>query len=212
VAQSRGTKGAFNLMTQPSTTPSSLEVGRADLAQALKIVARVVGKDPGDASLRFDDGHLSIEAFGTVASAPARGVWPVPIFVRASWVRRLARRMPSGDPLRLEMREDRIYLERYSEPCALTPTAVPPNPDLPQIDQEWLIEEAARILKPLLIKKSDLEELVSEARAKRTASWSTDERRMTAIVAKAWVLLAPLGIETTDIRRLMEKTVRNAWK
>jgi len=35
---------------------------------------------------------------------------------------------------------------------------------------------------------------------------------MTAIVAKAWVLLAPLGIETTDIRRLMEKTVRNAWK
>ncbi|HZL25955.1 MAG TPA: hypothetical protein VFC39_05440 [Acidobacteriaceae bacterium] len=199
-------------MTQPSSTSASLEVSRADLAQALKIVARVVGKAQGDARLRFEGGHLSIEAFGTVASAPARGVWPVPIFVRSSWVRRLARRMPSGDPLRLEIKEDRIYLERYSEVCALTPTEVPPNPDLPQIDQEWLIEEAARILKPLLIKKSDLEELASEARAKGTASWSTDEKRMTALVAKAWVLLAPLGIETTDIRRLMEKTVRDAWK
>jgi len=125
VAQSRGTKGAFNLMTQPSITPSSLEVGRADLAQALKIVARVVGKDPGDVSLRFEDGHLSIEALGTVATAPARGVWPVPIFVRASWVRRLVRRMPSGNPLRLEVKEDRIYLERYSEPCALAPAELP---------------------------------------------------------------------------------------
>jgi hypothetical protein len=57
-----------------------------------------------------------------------------------------------------------------------------------------------------------LEELIAEARAKGTASWSTDEKRMTAIVAKAWVLLAPLGVETTDIRRLIEKTVRNAWK
>jgi len=123
-------------MTQPSS--SRLEVARADLAQALKIVARVVRKETGDASLRFEDGHLSIEAFGTAASAPARGVWPVPIFVRASWVRRLALRMPSRDPLHLEMREDRIYLERYSEPCALTPTELPANPDLPKIDKEGL--------------------------------------------------------------------------
>ena len=35
---------------------------------------------------------------------------------------------------------------------------------------------------------------------------------MISIVAKAWVLLAPLGVETADIRRLIEKAVRNAWK
>ena len=35
---------------------------------------------------------------------------------------------------------------------------------------------------------------------------------MIAIVAKAWMLLAPLGIETADIRRLVDKAVRNAWK
>ena len=70
--------------------------------------------------------------------------------------------MPPGDPLRLEIKEDRIYLERYSEPCALTPTAIPINPDLPQIDEKGLVEEAAKVLKPLLIKRSDLEDLVAE--------------------------------------------------
>ena len=58
----------------------------------------------------------------------------------------------------------------------------------------------------------DLEQLVAEARAKGSASWSIEEKRMASIVAKAWVLLAPLGIETTDIRRLVNKAVRNAWK
>ena len=199
-------------MTRLASTPASLSVGRADLTHALKIVARGIGRYAGEANLRFENGLLSVEAHGTVASAPASGVWPIPIFVQASWVRRLSRRMPPGDPLRLEIKEDRIYLERYSEPCALTPKAIPANPDLPQIDQKGLIEEAAKVLKPLLIKRSDLEELVAEARAKGAVPWSIDEKRMTSIIAKAWVLLAPLGVDTTDIRRLVDKAVRNAWK
>ena len=195
-----------------SAAPACLEIGRASLTHALKIVAKPLRKDTGEASLRFEDGHVSIEAAGTVANSPANGVWPVPVFVRASWVRRLAQRMPPGDPVRLQIREGRIYLERYSEPCAFTPTEPSADSMGPQVNEERLILEAARILKPLRIKRSDLEELVAGARAKGTATWSTDEKRMTAIVAKAWVLLAPLGIETADIRRLMEKTVRNAWK
>lgn len=199
-------------MTRLASTPPNLSIRRADLTHALKIVTRGIGTYAGEARLQFENGIFSVEAHGTGASASASGAWPVPIFVHASWVRRMSRRMPPGDPLRLEIKEDRIYLERYSEPCALTPKAIPTNPDLPQIDEKGLVEEAAKVLKPLLIKRSELEELVAEARAKGTASWSKDEKRMTAIVAKAWVLLAPLGVETTDIRRLIEKTVRNAWK
>ena len=199
-------------MTRLASTAANLSIGRADLTHALKIVTRGIGKYAGQASLRFENGLLSVEAHGTVASAPASGAWPIPIFVHASWVRRLSRRMPLGDPLRLEIKEDRIYLERYSEPCALTPTAIPANPDLPQIDEKGLIEEAAKVLKPLLVKRSDLEELVAEARANGAASWSTDEKKMASIVAKAWVILARLGVETTDIRRLVHKAVRNAWK
>lgn len=199
-------------MTRIASTLASLAIGRAELTHALKIVTRRIGKYAGEASLRFENGLLSVEAHGTVASAPASGAWPNPIFVQASWVRRLARRMPPGDPLRLEIKEDRICLERYSEPCAMTPTVIPGNPDLPQIDETRLIEEAAKVLKPLLIKRSDLEKLVAEAQAKGASSWSADDKKMTSIVAKAWVLLAPLGIETTDIRRLVDKAVRNAWK
>ena len=199
-------------MTRFASTHASLSVGRADLTHALKIVTRGIGKYAGEASLRFENGLLSVEAHGTVASAPANGAWPIPIFVHASWVRRMSRRMPPGDPLRLETKDDRIYLERYSEPCALTPTAIPANPDRPQIDEEGLIEEAAKVLKPLLIKRSDLEELVAEARAKGNASRTIDEKRMASLVAKTWVLRAPLGVDTTDIRRLVDKAVRNAWK
>jgi hypothetical protein len=35
---------------------------------------------------------------------------------------------------------------------------------------------------------------------------------MIAMIAKAWMLLAPLGVETADLRRLVNDAVRNAWK
>ena|ERR1700722_4597304 len=74
-------------MTPHSDPPYELEVSRADLAQALKTIVRTIGKRLGDASLRFENGCLSIEAANTMAETPARGIWPVPIFVGYSWVR-----------------------------------------------------------------------------------------------------------------------------
>ena len=199
-------------MIPSSEPPDRLEVSRADLSHAVEIVAGLMGKRPSDARLRFEDGWLFIEAGGGIAKAPARGTWPLTIIAGASWVRRLAKSMPAGDPVRLRVDEGRLYANRYSEPCAWTSVEYPLDPALPKVDEKRLILEAARILKPLLIKRSDLEGLVSEARAKGTASWSEEEAKMIAIVAKAWVLLAPLGVETSDIRRLVNNAVRNAWK
>jgi hypothetical protein len=199
-------------MMPPSDQGYGLKVSRADLAQALKIVARAIGKRRGDASFRFEDGCLSIEAHNTVADAPARGTWPLPIFVGASWVRRLAKRLPAGEPIRLRVDAGRLYANRYSEPCAWTPREQPMPAEPPTIDENLLILEAARVLKLLRITTTQLEELVSEARERGTASWSVEEKKMIVIVAKAWVLLAPLGVETSDIRRLVDDAVRNAWK
>ncbi len=196
-----------------SDASAKLEVGRANLAQALKIVARVMSEDPGDVGLAFEDGCLSIEAGDTVAKAPASGIWPAPIFVAASWVRRMARKMPPGDPLVLQVEGERFYLGRYSERCSLTPTAeYRPNSELPQIDEQKAIGDAASILKPLHVRRSDLEELVSKVRARGEDSWSVEDKRMISIVAKAWVLLAPLGVETSDIHHLVRVAVRDAWK
>jgi hypothetical protein len=125
--------------------------------------------------------------------------------------------MPAGDPIHLRVDAGRLYANRYSEPCAWTPgeqpvPAEPPTIEPPTIDENLLILKAARILKPLRIERSHLEELVSEGRARGTASWSVEEKKMITIVAKAWVLLAPMGVETSDIRRLVDSAVRNAWK
>ena len=60
--------------------------------------------------------------------------------------------------------------------------------------------------------RKDLEALVAEARARGPASWRPEEKKMIALVARAWEMLAPLGVETSDIRRLVDKAVRNAWK
>ena len=199
-------------MMPPSDLRYGLEVARADLVQALKIVVRAISKRGGDASFRFEDGCLSIEANNTVADTPARGTWPLPVFVGVSWIRRLAKRMPAGDPIRLRVDARRLYANRYSEPCAWTPREQPAPAEPPTVDEDLAILEAARILEPLRIRRSHLEELVSEVRARGTASWSGEEKKLIAITAKAWVLLAPLGVETSDIRRLVDKAVRNAWK
>lgn len=199
-------------MTTSSDRPYKLEVARAELAQALKIVARAIRKRPGDASLRFGNGCLSIEAYNTEADTPARGTWPLPIFVGTSWISRLAKRLPDGDPIHLRVDSERLYANRYSEPCDWTPRQQPVPAEPVAIDEDLLLHEAAQILKPLRIRRSHLEELVSEARARGTASWSAEEKKMIALVAKAWVLLAPIGVETADIRRLVNNAVRNAWK
>jgi len=199
-------------MMPQSDPPYELDVSRADLAPALKIIARAIGKRPVDARVRFEDGWLSIEAGDAMGDAPAHGTWPLPIFVAASWVRRLAKRLPAGDPIHMRVDAGRLYANRYSEPCAWTPRAQPIPAEPPPIDENFLILEAARILKPLRVRSSDLEDLVSEARSRGAASWAVDEKKIIALVAKAWALLAPVGVETADLRRLVNDAVRNAWK
>lgn len=196
-------------MTPNSDQPYELEVARADLLHAIEIVAGLMGKQSSGVSLQLEDGWLWIESGAGIAKTPARGTWPQTIIAGRSWVRRLAKNMPAGDPVRLLVEEGRLYANRYSEPCTRTAVKQPINPKAPHADT---ILEAARILNPLLITKWDLAALVVEAGARGTPSWSEEDKKMLAIIAKAWVLLAPLGVETADIRRLVDQAVRNAWR
>jgi hypothetical protein len=196
----------------PSGPIDGLDVPRADLANALEIVAGVMGKRVSGASLRFEDGWLYIEAGNAVAKASARGVWPLTIIVGASWVRRLAKSLPADDPVRLHVNDGRLYANRYSEPCVWTSIERPLKPEAPEMDEKRLILEAARVLKPLRIRREDLESLVGEARARGPALWRVEEKKMIGLVSKAWSMLAPLGVETADIRRLVDDGIRHAWR
>jgi hypothetical protein len=202
----------FTRMTPPSEPGNELHVSRTDSAQALKTAAQVIGKFPGHVGLRFDAGSLTIEASGTVAITPARGFWPVPIFVGASWVVRMGKRLPPGDPIQLRVEAGRLYVNRYSEACSLTAAEHVVSNELSKADEALLILEAARILRPLRIGTKDLEKLVAETYVNGPISPSAEERKMLSTIAKAWVLLAPLGVGTDDLRQLVDNAVRNAWK
>jgi hypothetical protein len=199
------------MMAQSEPT-EGLDVARADLAEAVEIVAGIRGKQASGATLRFHDGWLYIESGNAIAKAPARGVWPLTIIVGASWVQRLAKRLPAGDPIRLYVDEGRLYANRYSEPCVWTPEDRPLNPKRPEINERRRVLEATRILKPFRIAREDVESLVREAESRGPTSWRVEEKQMIARVSRAWQLLAPFGVETSDIRRLVDSAIRHAWR
>ena len=127
--------------------------------------------------------------------------------------------MPAGDPIHLRVDAGRLYANRYSEPCAWTPREQAAPAEQSTIDENLLISEAAWILKPLRIERPAVQRLVSEALARGTSSWSRgivawseEERKMGTIIEKAWMKLAPFGVGMTDIRRLVDLTLRDAWK
>jgi hypothetical protein len=188
-----------------------LLISRREFSNALKTLSRSKAKSTIEASLQVEDGCLCIEVGETSAALPARGDWPEKIFVEANWVRRLAKRLPAGDPIRLRVEDERVYVNRYSEPCS-TASSHPAADIAADIDEQPLILEAAQILKPLRLTRADLAAAVAAARARGPASWRAEDRKMTAQIAKAWILLAPLGVETADLRRLVDQTVRDAWK
>ena len=43
-------------------------------------------------------------------------------------------------------------------------------------------------------------------------AWSEEEKKMRKIVENAWMRLAPFGVGMTDIRQLVDETLRDAWK
>jgi hypothetical protein len=199
-------------MSPPAEPGHELQLSRVDFAQALKTAAEVIGKFPGHVGIRFDAGYLIIEAGGTVATVPARGFWPTPIFVGASWVRRIGKRLPPGDPIHLRVEAGRLYLNRYSEACSLTAAEHVVRNELSEADEAELIAEAARILKFLRISPDALQELVSKTYVNGPISPSVEEKKMLSLIAKAWILLAPFGVGTDDLRHLVDNAVRNAWK
>jgi hypothetical protein len=188
-----------------------VEIPRADFERALKSVFHGLNKLDAFAEIHFEDGWLHIRSNKVAKKAPACGTWRSKVLVGKSWVRLIARRMPSGDPVHLRIFKGRIYVNRYSEPLSLTK---PPQIETltPEPFAPGLINAAATIFKPLLVRRDDLDALVDEAQARGPALWRKEEKKMISLIARAWEKLAPLGVETVDLRRLTDKAVRNAWK
>jgi hypothetical protein len=192
--------------------PHELEVSRIDLIAQLKFVARAMGKSTTNITLRFQDGMLLIEAGESTVELFARGIWPTPVISDALWVRVLAKKMPAEDPVRLRVEDGKLYTNKFAVRCSFALEQSPAVQNPPDFNSERRISEAAAILKPLRLSQENVEKMVADARARGNVTWFHHDKKMIEIVAKAWKLLAPLGVETGDIRRFVDDVVRNAWK
>jgi hypothetical protein len=127
--------------------------------------------------------------------------------------------MVTGDPISLRVEQESLHANRFSGPCSGASNERSPASWSLDDEADLLIQEAARILKPLRIERSVVEGLVAEALARGTSlwsrgivAWSEEEKKMRTIVEKAWMRLAPFGVGMSDIHRLVEETIRDAWK
>jgi hypothetical protein len=112
----------------------------------------------------------------------------------------------------LRVENGRLYASKYSEPCKWSTEENPLDTSLGTFSEEQRIFEAATVLKPFLVGKGDIQSLVYTARNRGPATWLESEETMISAVSRAWALLAPLGVETSDLRNLVDGAVRNAWK
>jgi hypothetical protein len=192
---------------------NSLEIDRDDFTAALKAAAsQVTGFSPGDLGLYFESGKLVIKADDTVAAVTASGTWPVPVFVPSEWVRTLEKHLPAGDPVCLNVEGGRIFVNGRSEACSLTESEDLRADELSEDDEEYLFCEAAALLKPLRVTYPDLVDLVTRKRPHSVLPISSRERQFFETLAKAWVLLAPFGVETADLLELADGAFPDAWR
>jgi hypothetical protein len=143
----------------------------------------------------------------------ADGRWAKPVSIDASWIPKMNRLMPAGNPLVLRVEKKHFYINSFGVPCHDVAKKKPPAPSKVEPSREAIrsIGEAAKLLEPFHVTAQDVIELVKKAKCAGPPLWTAEETKMIATVAKAWALLAPLGIETSDLRFLIDNAVRNGF-
>jgi hypothetical protein len=140
------------------------------------------------------------------------GNWDETIFVDAEWVRIMATLLPDVNPVSLLIKNGRFYTNTYSQSCRLSlPRRTDTTRKLSAKSRETRISKAAALLSDFRVTERTLERLVNSIQAQREPLWQPEEKAMIAAVAKAWAQLAPLGVETSDLRTFLDETIRHAF-
>ena len=97
-------------------TEYSITVSRAELAKALALVTVGVRKGTPPSEVRFSvaDGLLDILGPGAAHSLPAQGTWPSAVLANSGALKRVASRLPSGNPAVLRAENSRLYIGSFS--------------------------------------------------------------------------------------------------
>jgi hypothetical protein len=190
-----------------------VRVEREELLRYLAVLSKSITSKDKVARISFDDGWLMIAVGEADFAIAAEGKWAKPVSIDASWIQKMNRLLPAGNPLVLRVEKKHFYINSFGVPCHEVAKKKMPAPSMVEPLREVLrsIGQAAKLLEPFHVTAQDVIELVKKAQSAGSPSWTTDETKMIATVAKAWALLAPLGVETSDLRSLIDEAVRNGF-
>lgn len=179
-----------------------VEVQAEQLTQAFRALAR--GESQKDwTEVDFDGAMLSLSMGSLQEKVPAAGSWSGLIHFPARLTKTLAERPIQRSPLEVSVEEGCLNVGNFSVPCQFGPA--PEDLDGNTADR---VAEALLILKKYRIKKETLAALVAGGDPEYAAMWSGQNEVMLDSIAKAWKVLAPLGVDPREIRRLIHDTVR----
>ncbi len=170
-----------------------VSVARHELVEALGRMARLIPQEESaEALVSVDEGMLSISVSGVSVSLPVFGTWTGEVRVSARFIRMVGLDPPAGDPLVVEVRDERLYFgTTLSAPC---------------VEQDGWKSEVPIALNATIVDVLRLHFLYSHERLERAGlAKRVREAESIAVEAirEAATPLEPLGISADDLQRLI---------
>lgn len=199
-------------MTTSSEIQSCLVFDREELREAISILAATL--DPAESwmSIAFGGANARLSTDTSSYEVPASGHWEDVVFLSAGWLRAMNAALPDSNPIKLCLHDGKLHAGGYVTTCSsIPPKRLPSKTGIGEPEFRLRISEAAEVLRPYLVSEEKLKELVLFAEETRSPVWTLQETEMIWAVARAWNQLAVLGVETADLRRLLDESIRNAF-
>jgi hypothetical protein len=178
----------------------SLRVTRAEAERAFVSMTKVKGvPESAEGVLTYDGRNCTIRLPGFETAIQATGFWPGQARVRATTLLRIGKApLPEGDPIVLEVVDNKLRLGSLQLPCTWD-TGADSRIELPLNPPLISALRVARRYSPDEIKRSGLLDLASKA-----------EVRCAELVAEATGVLAVLGVQVAAIERVVAESVAQA--
>ena len=175
----------------------SITVSRAELEHALRLVTvGLRGNTIAEVRFSLVSGFLEIAGPGAAHSLAAEGTWPSAILADGEVLKRVASRLPTGEPLVLKVESSRLYIGTFSLEATVLDIA-PVGTQLP------IGATGADILIAV--------ERLGEARVAGsigTQAIESAREELLAGIDQAVRALKPFGIAEAEVARLVRRTMR----
>ena len=178
----------------------TLLVDGSHFREGLKRFRAMHGPRPSDkVHFAFDGSYLSVDALDSAFAARATGAWPGVASCGLSLVAALAKVPPHGEDISLRYEDGHLRIETLT------------------VAAEWQPVSGSLLAAPVVldwVETLSLKYRMHRSRLLnlgRMSEVESAEKKLTAVIARATKVLAPLGVRERDVRMLVEQTLRDRW-